>query len=460
MRVLFTRRAPPEDANLEVLNGVRCLVLAMVILGNTYYYLLHGPLQNPIVIQEWVTSFGFSVVLAGDLAVDIFFWLTAFLACYFLLNKMHDNDGDLGSIAKILMNRYVRLFPLYFFTLFFFWKFIVVFGGDGPMFFMYSEVNGCSQNWFWHLLYLNNVIPWNGTDWCMGWTWYLANDFQFYLTVPILVSLYYRKRKAFYITVFLVMFLCGVVEMTVVMANSLSPSYLVYSDDYWSLYYVKPYSRFNQFLLGVLSGCLYYSYQREWELPSCFTNTLSNLRKSTSMTAISIIGGASLMVLMVLFLHGINCSESSMLSSMVYLVFSRPLFVLGFSLVAFPLILGCGLVRPVGAVLAHQFWVPFARLSYGAYLCNEIFMLFRDYNTERGQWACSFDAILLFFAFLTFSFLFSFIMGVLVEMPCLALWFELAIKQKGKEEDAFNHSKSAKSARQTFDATGGSEIGK
>jgi peptidoglycan/LPS O-acetylase OafA/YrhL len=91
-----------------------------------------------IVIQEWMSNYSFCFVLSGELAVDVFFWLTAFLACYFLLNRMHDNEGNMGSALKIILNRYMRLFPLYFFTLIFFWQFIVLFGGDGPMFFMYD----------------------------------------------------------------------------------------------------------------------------------------------------------------------------------------------------------------------------------------------------------------------------------------------------------------------------------
>mmetsp|Transcript_13806 Transcript_13806/g.9959 ORF Transcript_13806/g.9959 Transcript_13806/m.9959 type:complete len:208 (+) Transcript_13806:398-1021(+) len=187
---------------------------------------------------------------------------------------------------------------------------------------------------------------------------------------------------------------------------------------------------------------------------------LSQMRKSTSMTLLSIISGSVLMICMVLLLHSLNNSSSSTLGNLLYLVFGRPLFIMGFSLFALPLILGCSCVRPLGSVLAHHFWVPFARLSYGAYLCNEIFMMFKDFNTERGQWACSFDAVLFFLAFLTFSFLFSFLVSMLVEMPCLGLWYELALKPVGKEEDMYSHSKSAKSGRKLHDATGGSEIGK
>lgn len=45
LRTLFTRRVRDEDdAELEVFNGVRVIACASIILGNTYFYMLKGPL--------------------------------------------------------------------------------------------------------------------------------------------------------------------------------------------------------------------------------------------------------------------------------------------------------------------------------------------------------------------------------------------------------------------------------
>lgn len=82
-------------------------------------------------------SFTFSAVLSAEHVVDVFFWMTAFIGSYFMLSKMQKNEGFLGSVAFIYINRVVRLLPLYVFAIFFFWKFLVLFGGDGPLFFMY-----------------------------------------------------------------------------------------------------------------------------------------------------------------------------------------------------------------------------------------------------------------------------------------------------------------------------------
>jgi peptidoglycan/LPS O-acetylase OafA/YrhL len=136
----------------------------------------------------------FTFVISAELVVDIFFWLTAFLSTYFMLVRMNDNDGNYGSVLKFYFNRFMRLFPLYLFTLLFFWKYITLYGGEGPMFFMYDVNNECSKNWIWHLLFINNLIPWSSHDNCMSWTWYLANDMQFYLLVPLLANLFYRRR--------------------------------------------------------------------------------------------------------------------------------------------------------------------------------------------------------------------------------------------------------------------------
>ncbi len=201
LRTLFNKRAKEDDIEFEVFNGVRVICLSFIILGNTYFFTLKGALQNMNIIQEWMSDFFFSIILSAELIVDIFFWMTAFFGSYFMLSKLKENDGVQGNWAKIYLDRLVRLLPAYVFALFFFWKFLVLFGGEGPMFYMYSSMTECKKYWFWHVTFLNNLIPWSSQDTCLPWTWYLANDFQFFLLLPILSSLYFKNRKWFYITI-------------------------------------------------------------------------------------------------------------------------------------------------------------------------------------------------------------------------------------------------------------------
>ena len=53
--------------------------------------------------------------------------------------------------------------------------------------------------------------------------------------------------------------------MSIILANSLSVSYFTYRDEYWTVYYVKPYARLPVFLIGAIAGCSYFTYKREDE---------------------------------------------------------------------------------------------------------------------------------------------------------------------------------------------------
>ena len=59
---------------------------------------------------------------------------------------------------------------------------------------------------------------------------------------------------------------------------------------------------------------------------------------------------------------------------MTYLLISRPLYMIGFTLVIMPIILGTKMCAPFTNFLGHSFWTPFSRLTYGAYLSHGIFM--------------------------------------------------------------------------------------
>lgn len=80
----------------------------------------------------------------------------------------------------------------------------------------------------------------------------------------------------------------------------------------------------------------------------------------------------------------INHSQTvvSVWASVFYLLFERPIFILGATLSILPFLLDTPAFKPLTSLMASTIWYPFARLTYGAYLCHGIFMLYRNYNTE------------------------------------------------------------------------------
>ncbi|GIY26702.1 nose resistant to fluoxetine protein 6 [Caerostris extrusa] len=62
--------------------------------------------------------------------------------------------------------------------------------GSGPFWGDDSDIDACKQHWWWNLLYINNFLPLESM--CTTWTWYLANDMQFFLMGVILLSIVWR----------------------------------------------------------------------------------------------------------------------------------------------------------------------------------------------------------------------------------------------------------------------------
>ena len=99
---------------------------------------------------------------------------------------------------RIFFERVFRLLPLYFFMIFFMWKFIGILGGSGPRFYQFEDKHGCQDTWFFHILMLNNVYPWSEKDYCLSDSWYIANDVWFMIFALHMIEKYYKSKRFFF----------------------------------------------------------------------------------------------------------------------------------------------------------------------------------------------------------------------------------------------------------------------
>lgn len=133
--------------------------------------------------------------------------------------------------------------------------------------------------------------------------------------------------------------------------------------------------------------------------------------------------GFMLKLLMILFHRWININPYSLSEgwSVFYLLFCRPIYIIGTSLILMPIIVQNKSVKALRQFLSHPYWVPQSRLCYGVFLCNGMFMQYTIYDNEKGLWVQAFDAYLFFFAILTYSIFFSFLTYVFIEGPFSSL---------------------------------------
>jgi peptidoglycan/LPS O-acetylase OafA/YrhL len=101
--------------------------------------------------------------------------------------------------------------------------------------------------------------------------------------------------------------------------------------------------------------------------------------------------------------------------NIMFLTFSKAIFILGMSLVLLPTLMGHNwLLRKF---LSMDIFTPLARLTFGAYMVHPTFMIFMAKNTVRGEWLNVNIGIVMFICWFVVSFATSFLCTILIETP-------------------------------------------
>lgn len=156
-------------AELPTLNGIRGVAIFLVLIHTTN------------VLTDWDDPLGHGLARLAGLGwvgVQLFFVLSGFLITRNLLKT----QGAKGYFKAFYGRRFLRIFPLYYATLFFFFVLLPWVGHVPPG----VEADRPTQIWLW--LFLSNwtqQIGWGGLS--LPHFWSLAVEEQFYLLWPLVV---------------------------------------------------------------------------------------------------------------------------------------------------------------------------------------------------------------------------------------------------------------------------------
>ena len=366
--ILATKQPPSAITSI---NGIRVISMFWVILSHTYVWSLLTGIKNTAVFLKLVERWTFQVIINGFFSVDSFFFLSGLLVAYLTLRDMSRRSGRFPALMYYI-HRYLRITPTYAFLLFFQW-FLTVHLADGPV--LPNQwgpgsppYEYCSRYWWTNFLYINNFHPWKLNEECMGWTWYLALDMQFYIVAPLIVVMLYYSLALGLVNVGVFLFGSFIATGTIAGyykfdANTFYPffgpshaSTVTTSSDEL---YIKPYARISPYLVGIVLGYLLYQKVR--------------IPFKRSINWIFYLG---LWILAAFFClstlygfygtwhgHPFNPAEN-----VVYFMFSRFTWALGLALLVFICHNGYGWV--VNSFLSMGFWVPLSRLTFIAYLVH------------------------------------------------------------------------------------------
>ena len=295
--------------------------------------------------------------------------------------------------------------------------------GSGPMWKKDGmEVNYCKNSWWYNFLYINNFVSITDSEkQCMGWSWYLANDMQFFVISPIIiVPLFYSKIAGMII---MAVFLLGTwITTGVISAHyELGPTLIAGGDfiDYFDKYYVRPYCRFGPYLVGMFTGYILYK-----------TNCRCRINRYVNLLLWTISAGIAIAILYGLY-EEVNGHPMSVNVAALYNTVHRTLWGACVCWVIFACATGNG--GYVNTFLSWKAFIPLSRLTYCAYLVHPIVIYYYINTAQRLIHFTDLQVIYLFLPNICLSYAVAFVASLAFESPMMGL--EKVIFKRGEKRD-------------------------
>eukprot|EP01062_Namystynia_karyoxenos_P027009 TRINITY_DN2082_c0_g4_i1.p1 TRINITY_DN2082_c0_g4~~TRINITY_DN2082_c0_g4_i1.p1 ORF type:complete len:902 (+),score=265.55 TRINITY_DN2082_c0_g4_i1:101-2707(+) len=256
----FLRISPRRPTSF--LNGMRVISIAWVVLGHVLVYPMNPGFDNMAELErDYLPNFRMVFLASAFYAVDTFFFMSGFLACYSFTDenkgwKARLPDGGalktVGATLMVYVDRYVRLTPAYLFLIFFA-AYLLQYFGTGPLWSMAMDggdvAQACSTYWYSNILYINNFPKYtdHGLDkMCFGHSWYLANDMQFLIVgTPIMILYTHREAAAWLCTILLML-----TSWALIIATENGPDQAPDGSHHG---YMRPYIRVAPYLYGLIA---------------------------------------------------------------------------------------------------------------------------------------------------------------------------------------------------------------
>lgn len=170
--------------------------MAWIILGHTC--IISFKYSDNMELRKYVEEqFFFQTITNGAFSVDTFFFISGFLVSfiYFRTNA----KGKLEKLSKgvnefhagalhfigLVGYRFVRLTAPYLYVLGIVEVTMKYFASNSVFEPPTMDHVNCPKYWWRNVLYINTLFP--VQDMCMLWSWYLANDTQFYIIGAIIL---------------------------------------------------------------------------------------------------------------------------------------------------------------------------------------------------------------------------------------------------------------------------------
>ncbi|XP_011170992.1 nose resistant to fluoxetine protein 6 [Solenopsis invicta] len=398
---------PAAKDSLTCLHGLRVFSLGWVIMVHTYIQVF-SIAENKTLRTVTERNFMFQTVSNATFSVDTFFFISGLLVTILFYRSLGNLSVEKGNYLKtsftkfviMVLYRFVRLTPAYLFVLGM--NEIAIKQAQAKTVFSPIIIDHltCEKFWWRNALYLNSLYP--RTEMCMMWSWYMANDTQFYVLgiLLLLLSVKYFKTAV------------AVVSLLIV-SSWFTTFSIAYSNDYiariqepFALFdelYDKPWLRAGPYFIGTISGYILFRTKCQLKLPM----------------GVELIGWILSIAIMFSVVYGLYPGNLTVTVSSVYAALGHTAWAMA---VAFIVIQCCtGSARMIDGLLSLRLMYPLSRLTYCAYLVHPVIMMITTQQMDGPLHLHNGIVLILYFGNLVASYLLSFCISLALEAPVVTL---------------------------------------
>ncbi|XP_017065097.1 uncharacterized protein LOC108103880 [Drosophila eugracilis] len=396
---------------IPCIHGLRAFSMAWVILGHTCIVVFKYS-DNMEMRKEVEQNFFFQAITNGPFSVDTFFFISGFLISYIYFRT--NAKGKLNKLSKganeftagtahffgLVAYRFMRLTAPYLFVLGVVqvtMKYLATYSiFDPPT----MDHITCPDYWWRNILYINTLFPVD--EMCMLWSWYLANDTQFYMIGAIILIVGVRHFKLSAITTLVFLVLSWITTAVIAFTNNHRPN----TDDPLALFdkiYDKPWTRLGPYLIGMAVGWILFR-----------TNCKIRLPKLTVATAWTL---AMLNLFVLVF--GLYKADLSQFTAAAYSSLSHSAWALSLAWITIACSTGYG--GYINSLLSAPCLYPFSRVTYCAYLVHPIVIRSMALNSDAPLHLGGDLMVVMFFGLTVASYFLSFVVSMSFEAPVVTM---------------------------------------
>jgi peptidoglycan/LPS O-acetylase OafA/YrhL len=408
---------------MRIFDGIRLLSTCWVVFGHSFAFPPTIGIQGDVI--EFLKTFGVSVIISGFYSVDMFFFMSGFLLTYRIQKLDKTKACKIKIFALAILDRFLRLLPLYLFTLFGI-TYLLPFIGDGPNYFkLQLENNGCNK-YFWHyLLYINNFFNYGPDEQCIGLVWYLANDMQFF-TISLAIFIFFQNFVFVKKMIFSTLFFSSLgIQFYLYCSNKYTFLDFVHPNannvNFINDFYVKPWNRITPYIMGIffceffLQTDFYLRENNQMTNYNFFRKINIFLYKSNKASWLVFLVSIILIAYSVFINVLPNNLQLNIFWHAWFFIINRMVFVFGIACLVHLTFLGKFMF--INKICSIKIFSILAKLTYGIYLVHKYVIMYLVVSNPTYLYLKMTDFVFLALGYFIFATVISFIMTVLIETP-------------------------------------------